>query len=345
MNISILVKKQYAAALNLSGFVRRRIRKKAGHNAVILMYHRVIDMRNATDRLQAGMVVHPETFDHHVRYLLQNFDVASIDTLSRMMRGERRNEQGKPICVLTFDDGWSDFYKNAFPILKRYGVPGTVFLTTGFVGTDDSFWTDKLARMFYKREEQIHAKRNIEKSSNLIVDLMENGGGSAENRLERSIELMKSRRQEEINGILSILSERWQEKSLSTERDFLTWNEVREMHRSGLVSFGSHTESHRILTTLDEREIEEELERSKNRLLDEGVADPASLAFAYPNGDYNDHIAESVERQEYRLAVTTRKGWIDCHESGGLFELKRIGIHQDMSLTQAMFACRILQII
>jgi hypothetical protein len=52
-----------------------------------------------------------------------------------------------------------------------------------------------------------------------------------------------------------------------------------------------------------------------------------------------------VKKHEYSLAVTTKKGWVRHSDGLRLFELDRIGIHQDIASTGAMFGCRILQII
>jgi len=82
--------------------------------------------------------------------------------------------------------------------------------------------------------------------------------------------------------------------------------------------------------------------RSKERLIAEKVVDKPFIPFSYPNGNYNEKIAWMVKEVGYNLAVTTESGW--NHLGSDPFALRRIAIHQDMTSTEAMFGCRILNI-
>jgi peptidoglycan/xylan/chitin deacetylase (PgdA/CDA1 family) len=126
---------------------------------------------------------------------------------------------------------------------------------------------------------------------------------------------------------------------LPRERVFLNWQEVKEMRESGLVSFGSHTAEHHILTTIDGEEIERQLRISKQKLTDTGAADARSISFCYPNGNYTDTIAQLVKKSGYAFAVTTQPGWNSA--SSASFALKRIGIHEDITTTKLMFLARV----
>jgi peptidoglycan/xylan/chitin deacetylase (PgdA/CDA1 family) len=280
----------------------------------------------------------------HIQYLKNYFHVIPLSEIMNNY-GKSPSLKPKPICIVTFDDGWSDFYKYAYPVLKAHGVPATVFLPTQFIGTENQFWTDALMQLCYGKTQGEGGCRKQPSSLNAVIDLLESGSVTLEDRLERTIETMKSLPQEEINRILADLSERWRIDPTPQGRDFLTWDEVREMHRSGLVSFGSHTATHRILTTLRDDEIDWELQESKNRLVEEGVVDLSCLLFAYPNGNYNDKILNLVKKHGYSLAVTTKKGWVHYSDGLSLFELQRIGIHQDIASTGPMFGCRIAKIL
>jgi peptidoglycan/xylan/chitin deacetylase (PgdA/CDA1 family) len=344
--ISVLQAKSVLAdVLDFIGVTDIVVAKKSKSRLLILMYHRIFPAKEGGPGVQAGMYVEPETFEMHLRCLKKYFQVLPLCEI-RAYGNHVKNKSGeRPACILTFDDGWHDFYEYAYPVLMKHEVPATVFLPTKFIGTTDSFWTDSLIRLCYGREKGGGIRRKREITSNPVIDLMESPGRDLEDRLERCIKEMKARPQEEISRILADLSDRWGVDLPSRERNFLAWDEVREMYRSGLVSFGSHTESHRILTTLRDGEIDEELQRSKNRLLTEGVVNPSFIPFAYPDGGYDRNIRGMVERHGYSVAVTTRKSWVRCHEKGSEFELGRIGIHQDVASTESLFRCRILQIV
>jgi len=345
MNTMIKIKSIFANIIYYSGITDKVIANKSKSQYLILMYHRIIPYKEAVPGLQAGMYVDPETFKMHVQYLKNYFNVIPLFEIPLYLKYSNNTSNEKPVCVLTFDDGWYNFYKYAYPILMKHEIPATVFLPTKYIGTKYRFWTDTLTQLCYGREQGEGSNRRQPKSSNPVIDLLENGNGYTENRMERAIETMKALPQKEIKRILASLSERWGIDTTPRTRDFLTWDEVREMRRSDFVSFGSHTDTHRILTMLTEDEIEEELKTSKDKLTAEGAVDSSFLPFAYPNGNYNRKIMALLKKHKYSLAVTTRKGWNHFSDDSINFELNRIGIHQDMAFSNSMFGCRVLQFI
>lgn len=110
--------------------------------------------------------------------------------------------------------------------------------------------------------------------------------GSFEKQLELGITRLKKLPLKEIEETLDLLADILSIRYRSRNRFFLNWDEVREMRDSGLISFGSHTASYQILTTLKKEEIKKELSISRDTLLTKGVVDPSFIPFCYPNGDY-----------------------------------------------------------
>ncbi|HDO30668.1 MAG TPA: hypothetical protein ENG79_06395 [Desulfobacteraceae bacterium] len=340
MKTSIIFKKIFSSVFFKSGLVDNKIRQLGAKDlTLILMYHRVVP---AGQLVQAGMYVSPATFVSHLIFLAKYFNVVPLNSLTVKNGLAGIAESGKPPCVLTFDDGWQDFYEYAYPLLVKYQQPATVFLPTEFIGTGKQFWTDCFADLLSRRQATIPGKLSAPDILTAVAYL-DGLPGSFENQLEAGIEYLKKYPLNKIEKVLAGLSETWQVDLAGAGRNFLNWAEIAEMKDSGLVSFGSHTVNHQILTTLDNTAIKNELIDSRKELLQRKVVDSSCVSFCYPNGNHTKEIAAMVRSAGYHLAVTTKKGW--NHADADKFTLKRIGIHEDMTSTPALFACRIAGLI
>ena len=339
MKPTIFVKSVTSALLDKAGLVARRLERLTGDKLLILMYHRVVEEQSVPG-IQAGMFVEPSTFDMHLQYLATQFDVVPLSEWKEGGKARGGKQKQKPRCVLTFDDGWSDFYEFAFPILKRWELPATVFLPTGFVGTDRSFWTDRLAGAI-RDEGQLRQRswNSVDGAVDPIVGKILMLQGDYEHRLERAISLLKEERTEVIERVVDALYEQVRVDAAPGGRSFVDWNEVDCMRNSGLISFGSHTENHPILTTLNEAEVRREIRTSFDTLVARNASPREFLAFCYPNGNYTTRIAEIVREEGGHVAVTTEHGWAEL--VGNPYSLSRVGVHQDISSSRAMFAARI----
>jgi peptidoglycan/xylan/chitin deacetylase (PgdA/CDA1 family) len=92
-------------------------------SGLILNYHSI----NPTHSTSTS----PEDFELQMKYLAENFNVISLTEFCRF-RAEGRTLPARSIIV-TFDDGYEDNYLYAFPVLKKFNIPATIFLTTGFI--------------------------------------------------------------------------------------------------------------------------------------------------------------------------------------------------------------------
>lgn len=84
--------------------------------------------------------VHPDDFDAQVSWLVRSgYQVLPLSTLAdRLVSGQAVPDNW---ACITFDDGYADNYQYAFPVLKHYRVPATVFLVTGKIDRDPDFLT------------------------------------------------------------------------------------------------------------------------------------------------------------------------------------------------------------
>ncbi len=90
----------------------------------VLMYHRVIDSPEYDQ-----LTVSPEIFDRQMQYLGNNFNVVSLESAVKTLFYNKKNSNS---VVITFDDGYLDNLENALPILEKYNLPATIYLTTDF---------------------------------------------------------------------------------------------------------------------------------------------------------------------------------------------------------------------
>ena len=108
-----------------------------------------------------------------------------------------------------------------------------------------------------------------------------------------------------------------------------------------MVSFGSHTSGHPILTHLQDTEVRNELNRSLAALRERKLVN-RFVPFCYPNGSFTPEIRDMVEQCGYSLAVTTQRGWTSKDDN--LFQLKRIGLHEDISHNNYLLMARLSEL-
>ena len=343
MKASIKARSALASFLHLAGVNSWKLGRYSRDDIAILMYHRVIPMKQMGPAVQAGMVVEPDTLDLHLRYLRSHFEIIPLSDLVSFEHVGAYNQRKIPLCVLTFDDGWYDFYEYAYPILKMHQAPATVFLPTDFIGTDRWFWTDRVGFLLERVGQSWDGAKHASLFTEHLLRELVSIPGTRERRLEGAIALLKSYRIETIEEVLSELSAALGEDSTPVGRAFLSWEEVQEMSGSGLVSFGSHTAGHPLLTTLTEDQVQHELRKSMDVLFARKVTNANFISFSYPNGSFSERLSEMVREAGYHLAVTTQYGW--HHQGANPYTIKRIAVHQDITSTEAMFGSRIANIL
>lgn len=302
----------------------------------ILTYHRILsDQDLVTGVVQSGMYVRLGVFEQHMRYLRERFQIVSfVELLDRWAASSW--EPGVSYCVVSFDDGWLDNYRNAFPVLKQLQVPATIFLPTDFIGTSRWFWPEQLGYLIRASIGVGPAKQNAFRDE--LRKVVPDAGGvkrrwNVADSYDDIIESCKALSSDEIDALIQLLCARL-EVELPTSRVLLSWNEVREMAEAG-VHFGSHSCSHRLLTMLQDEEVVMEAARSFRCLKERGVS-PVPV-FCYPNGDYDPRVQSLVSRAGYRAATSVVEG-LESKMPADLFALKRISLHDDLSSTVPLFA-------
>lgn len=140
-----LARSGLAAAAHYSGALAAYRRLRLRDRGIILMYHRVAASEAEAANLDPGMYVMQRSLESQLRDLLHSHTLVTIDQFGEWMAGTAQFP--KPPCALTFDDGWLDNYETAFPVLRRYSAPATIFLITGDVGKPRMMGWDQILEM------------------------------------------------------------------------------------------------------------------------------------------------------------------------------------------------------
>ncbi len=106
------------------------------------------------------------------------------------------------------------------------------------------------------------------------------------------------------------------------EDGYLTWDEVIEMSKSGVISIGSHTMNHAYLPDLEDEKLDVEIVDSKD-VIENRIRKEVS-SFSYPLGGFNDLVRDKVINARYKIAVATNPG--KDYPKNDLFAMKRLRI-------------------
>jgi len=134
----------------------------------ILMYHQVTEISKKLD--PRGLAIPPAEFDRQMSFLARNgYKCLSLKEAVQQFQCGRRTQ--KKSFVLTFDDGYQDFYTNACPILEKYGFTAAVFLVADCMGMQSNWWGQDGAHsglLLSKMEAQDLVKRGFTLGSHTL---------------------------------------------------------------------------------------------------------------------------------------------------------------------------------
>lgn len=254
-----------------------------------------------------------EQFEAQLQFLARHFSIVTID---EMVETIEAGKSAKDQIVLTFDDGLRNNLTVAYPILQRLKIPATFFVCPGLIENRRWLWTHETrARLKFigSKQKEIFSRWNATSSN-----------------IEQFVEWMKRlphKKREEVETDLRGCSSGFQPmKEQKNKYDLMTWNEIRSLD-SDLITIGSHTVSHPILSKITPEELYFEVAASQNQL--EKNLGRIVDYFCYPNGSLNENVIDEV-RKVYRAAVTTEVGFVT--PSSKLLQLPRIGITEKTSL-------------
>jgi glycosyltransferase involved in cell wall biosynthesis len=268
--------------------------------ASVFMFHRILPDGEAC--YDSELVTSNNVFADFLDWLCDNHTVLPLDDLVARY-GKNANDK-RPLCAITFDDGWADNYTHALPLLRQRRIPATIFLPVRFIGTDRRFWQEKL----WLCTRNLDARRRRE----LISDAASRlpwfpPAGELFQSISQIKRFLMTRPSQEAEEFVHRLMESAGFVADPFGRAFLNWDEVRQMQKMS-ISFGSHTLNHVLLTQMEPATAAQEIRQSRQELM-ERLGEEVS-SFSYPWGAASSLSGVAVKESGYGFALTTRPGLV-----------------------------------
>ncbi len=287
--------------INFLKRLARKTRRLFVPGAVILTYHRVVDLSSDP----CGLAVSPRHFAQHIDRIRRTCNVVRLHELT-----EALNEGALPprTVAVTFDDGYSDVLEHAYPILQAAAVPATVFVPAAAVSTEREFWWDELEYLLF-------APHKLPGHLDLLVQ-REPLHWDVEDRcavfwgIHR---LLKPLSDQARNSVLDELAA-WSGVKPPCRDDHrpLQTSELSSLTRTGLIEIGAHTVSHAALSSLCDEEQSREIVGGRAYLSSLLDAPVRSFAFPYGEvGDFTDRTVAILRETGFDAGCTMIKGCVE----------------------------------
>lgn len=284
---------------------------------IIFNYHRIKPNNNFSNPFDGDIFdTTVSQFEEQIKWLKQNARILSENELIDILE-TKRVPSGLSVLI-TFDDGYIDNYTLAYPVLKKFNVPAIFFIPTNLINTRQVGWWDIIAYLI----------KNTKKPYITFEDkkfFLQEERGKAISFFNNKMKLENG---EMTANLLKNLAEACKvdiPDFAKQDSQLMTWDQIKELSRNN-ISIGSHTHTHRPLSTLSLEAQKEEMTLSKEILEREIEQNISSIA--YPVGGHQHFTQEScniAEQSGYKLGFsynTSINSWRTIHP----FNIRRIYI-------------------
>ncbi|MCB9362668.1 polysaccharide deacetylase family protein [Candidatus Woesearchaeota archaeon] len=314
-----------AASLIWYSGLGRLLHNNMSPRFTVLMYHRIAKDKESIEYFPDVYGGTSKTFDAQMRFLAEHCNLISFDELDDILSGKK--SAPKHAVLVTFDDGYKDNHDVAYPILKKYKIPCTFALSTGFVGHKRLMWWDQLSYVLGKTTKD-----------SIKVEATEIELKDHKRALRKITKYMKTLTEKKKRPFLESLSNELG-VVLPEERVSMTWDEVRNLHG---ITLSAHTVNHPIMTKIPLAEAKKEAMDSVRKI--ERETGNRVTIFTYPNGKKADmssdldaylhhkgirFILTTLYREnDYRISapfIINRKG-VNIQHNLSMFRLQALGV-------------------
>ncbi len=279
----------------------------------VLTYHRV-DEPQARPWLDPVLIsASVADFEAQMKYLSANYQPVSVfDVLAAFEKGDQKILPKRAVLV-TFDDAYYDFEQHAWPVLKQYRIPVTLFVPTAFPDHPERlFWWD---RLFHAIHTTVKSEISTPIGNLMISTDLERK--QTNTRLKNHIKSLPNA------AAITFVEDIENQLNISPHTNcVLGWDALRKLANEG-VTLAPHTQTHPIMNHIPPGAMQNEAVGSLHDLQREiGVTPPV---FAYPSGFYNPEVVEALKNAGFKLAFTTERGINNLSQVDPL-QLQRINV-------------------
>lgn len=305
-------------------------------SALVLMYHRIA--RPAHDVWD--IAVAPDIFERQLQMLQEEWVVMP---LSELLERAKKKSLKRNSVAITFDDGYQDNYLVAKPLLEKYGLPATFFISTGNTNTQHEFWWDELEELILGTQ-QLPDNFTMKVGSNPI-EIQLGAEAVLDEALRQKLKHWKAFVQEPVTKRSKLFLRLWQTLRLLGQsvqqhhlQEIRAWAETskkpREEYKSmsvaqlkilaqnQLFAIGGHTTSHPVLSSMAKEQQLQEL--GKNREALRQITGQSIETCSFPYGAYNATSIEVAQQVGFQSAFTTEEKPITRYSDP--FQLGRIQV-------------------
>jgi peptidoglycan/xylan/chitin deacetylase (PgdA/CDA1 family) len=234
-----------------------------------------------------------KTFEKQLVLFKKYFNPVSLDDYYK----QRFSNDRLSVC-LTFDDGFANNYKYVLPLLEKYEVPATFFITSIREAGYDFLWNDLLSiagrygpeKLEFENEEFTRSSfhKYVSASSQLMLnEILRNGNFARKEKLIRIL-----------SNFISFRTVVDEDYWLQLKKE-----EIQKLAASKWATIGSHSYYHNDLAKIDPHDLKDDLQQSKLYL--EKIIDKEVKAVAFPYGSYSQAVIEEAKQAGYTQLLAT----------------------------------------
>lgn len=294
------------------------------NKARVLWYHGICE--DGFDLLQGydERHVRKSLFREQLEYLKRKGYI--FVTMSELVDALKSKKKVGKFVVLTFDDGFRNVVKNAYPIIRECGARGCFYLVFSLIGSNQLLWTDHIETVVrnseagefqftFKGQEIIYKLDTKESYEKAMQDIKDRLRTISDKERKEHIQQFADRK---INNV-------------PDEFYFSNWEQIENCDKR-ILEMGSHTVNHPNCANLSsDAELENEIRNSRIEI-GEKIGYEVNH-FCYPAGSYDDRVIECVKKYGYASATTIIPGFNDAKTD--LYQLRRVFVGEDFNLFKA----------